>query len=56
MMSELFNEICINEEMQPKDIHIYTHTHTHTYIYMYIYIYIAAFTNSKQFSEKKAFM
>ena len=33
-MSILFNEICINEEMQPT----HTHTHTHTYIYIYIYI------------------
>ena len=29
-MSIMFNEICINEEMQPK----------YTYIYLYIYIYV----------------
>ena len=30
-MSIMFNEICINEEIQPKYIH------THTYIYIYIH-------------------
>ena len=38
-MSVLFNQICINEKMQPKHTHTHTHTHTHIYIYIYIYIY-----------------
>ena len=30
MMSIIFNQICLNEEMLPK----YTHTYIHTYIYI----------------------
>ena len=37
MMSVLFNQIYLNEEILPK---YPPHTHTHTYIYIYKYIYI----------------
>ena len=40
-MSIMFNEICINEEMQPIDIYIY--------LYIYIYIYIIKLDEKIQF-------
>ena len=38
MMSILFNQICIYEEILPPHTHTHMHTHTHTHTYIYIYI------------------
>ena len=52
--SLLFNQICLNEEMLPKNTHTHTSTHTHAYKCMYLCLYVGFFLTASEKAREKA--